>query len=134
MDAFNRGINAMKESGLITGHGITRNCKVSHLMFIDDVLCARDAKISKWEYFHKMFDKFVNASGLINDTSKTKLITNDDGSEVNQEITSLFWINIRSMLEGFKYLGCFLKPNNPLIQDWEWLVIKLKGKPTCWDH
>lgn len=55
MDTLSRGIISMKEVGVIKGCGISKSSRISHLMFVDDIMCAREAKITKWEAFHKIF-------------------------------------------------------------------------------
>lgn len=77
MDAISRNIIAMKEYGQITGCKTSRNYEMTHLMFVDDVLCVGANEITQWETFHKIFDKFGKAFGLIINSSKTELITND---------------------------------------------------------
>lgn len=85
MDSLSRGINTMK--GIITICKISRNYEVSHLLFINDVLCAGATEITEWEYFHHMSDIFGKESTLIISSSKTKLINYDHGSEVHHGIS-----------------------------------------------
>jgi len=35
---------------------------------------------------------------------------------------------------GFKYLGCFLKPNCHTKADWQWLEKKFEKKISNWSH
>lgn len=64
MDTLSRGIKSMKEVSAIKGCGISKNSRISHLMFVDDIMCVGEAKISEWEAFHKTFLKFSNVFGL----------------------------------------------------------------------
>lgn len=134
MDAFNRGINTTKEVGAIKGCGIYRNCHLSHLLFVDDIICARTEKNWEWETFHKIFQNFNKAPRLKNNKDKTECISDDGDLMELKGIASMFEVNICSLSNGFKYLGCHLKPCNYKSSDWDWLVDKFEKMLYRWDH
>jgi hypothetical protein len=41
---------------------------------------------------------------------------------------------VKSIDEGFKYLGFFLKPNCYSVNDWRWLIIKVEKIISNWCH
>lgn len=131
MDILNRSIMAIKESCQTIGSKISRNGEVTTFMFGDDVMCDGVTEITEWETFHKIFDKFGKASRLVINSSKPKLITNDQVSNIILATATLFGINICFMIDGFKYLGLFLKLIKYLSHGLEWLIAKLKNKLTC---
>ena len=45
-----------------------------------------------------------------------------------------FPYTIKSMDEGFKYLGFVLKPNAYSFKDWMWLYRKIEGRIGCWTY
>jgi len=59
MDAFGRGIKAMMKVGLTSSCNISRNCILSHILFVDDVLYIGEEKYSKWVSFHKVFENLA---------------------------------------------------------------------------
>jgi len=124
MEALSRGIKAKVEAGAIVGCNLARGCNISHLMFVDDVLCAGEAKLSVWVAFQKIFGDFSKASGLVINQEKTELISDLVDSSVMIEIADMFGVKIRSMSGCFKYLGCKLKLNKYSILDWDWLISK----------
>jgi hypothetical protein len=42
--------------------------------------------------------------------------------------------DVKPIDEGFKYLGCFLKPNCYTRMDWNWLVKKIEKRIANWSH
>jgi hypothetical protein len=41
---------------------------------------------------------------------------------------------VKPVEDGFKYLGCFLKPNCYINSDWNWLVKKFEKRIANWSH
>lgn len=91
-------------------------------MFVDDILCVGETKLSKWAAFHKIFMDFGKSYGIYIKKDKTELITVVVDDPEVLEIVVLFGIKIHSLIGGFKYLGCFLNPSKYLLNDWEWLL------------
>ncbi len=127
MDSFSREIQAMKEARKIKGCGITRNTRLSHLLFIDDILRTGVEKLSEWEAFHKIFHDFHKASGLYTNIIKSELLSNGGETTYIIDIADLFGVKIRPLSQGFIYLGRFLKPNKYKIVDWDWLIAKFEN-------
>lgn len=86
-------------------------------MFVDDVLCADQAKLVEWWEFHQIISNFGLTSRLFMNKLKSELISDID-DPVMQEIASIFGLKIRPLSHGFKYLDFQLKPNSYEIQDW----------------
>lgn len=49
-------------------------------------------------------------------------------------MTSLFRVRILCLFEGFKYLGCILKPNKYKISYWEWIITLFERMFLRWDN
>lgn len=102
-------------------------------MFVDNVLCAGQAKLVEWWEFHQIISNFGLASRLFMNKVKSELISDID-DPVMQEIASIFGLKIRPLSHGFKYLGFQLKPNSYEIQDWYWLIHKFEKKLFLWEN
>jgi len=102
MDTLSKRINSMKEVGDIKGCGISKNSRLSQLMFLDNIMCPREEKISEWEALHKIYLKLSNASRLNFNKNKTKLIF--DGGSLMEVIViaSMFEIKTSPLSNGFK--------------------------------
>jgi hypothetical protein len=49
-------------------------------------------------------------------------------------LKGLLPFEVKPIDEGFKYLGCFLKPNCYSRMDWIWLVKKFEKRIASWSH
>jgi hypothetical protein len=45
---------------------------------------------------------------------------------------NLFQYQFGDLKNGFKYLGCFMKPDNYRVEDWRWLVRKFEKRINHW--
>lgn len=124
----------MKKFHTISRCGIFRNSNFSHLMFLDGVLCAREAKISQWVSFYRILKNFGKDFELYINKYKTGLILDVGDSMEILKIATLFGVKICPMSKGFKYLGLFLKPCSYNKLDQESLVSKFKKILTHWGH
>lgn len=64
--------------------------------------------------------------------SKSYFMENRFDEDTFLEVKSLFPFEVKSIDDGLKYLGYFLKPNNFLKEDWIWLVEKVEKRSGKW--
>lgn len=80
----------MMKVGSTSGCNISRNCILSHILFVDDVLYIEEEKYSKWVSFHKLFEKFGKKVGLFINKNKNEIISDEADTKAIFEIASLF--------------------------------------------
>jgi hypothetical protein len=98
-----------------------------HLLFVDDVLIMTKASIEEWEEINKILDVFCSATGLMINVQKSTFLHFGVQQGTLEYLKEIFHYNFNDILNGFRYLGFFLKPDNYKVEDWHWLISKFKN-------
>jgi hypothetical protein len=134
MDGLSRLIEKEKYLGKIMGVKVLVRVRITHLLFVDDVLLFGRGSISEWRDFHRILCLFSKATGLMINLDKSSFLSHAVDDEMQYQIKDLFNIHVIDLELGFKYLGFFLKPNCYATSDWIWLIQKVEKKIGLWCH
>jgi hypothetical protein len=123
-------VDAKNIGGILVARGI----RITHLLFVDDVVLFGIGSKSEWETYKKVLDLFCKATGMAFSIQKSVFL------EAGWEVEQLDWLKellpfeVRSVDEGFKYLGFHIKPNCYSRADWVWLEKKFEKRIVHWTH
>ena len=101
---------------------LTNNLRISHLLFIDDMLLFCDGSRRDAETLEKTLDLFKKATGMLVNNHKSCLTTNLLTKEEELWYADIFPFEHKPLDARIKYLGFQLKPNDYTKNDWGWLV------------
>lgn len=127
-------INRAVASNLFAPVKICKNIKLSHSLFVDDVLIFAMLSLSTWTCFKTILDRFHRATGLTMNKAKTFLYYNDADDSISSQIAQIFDITYRPLSEGLKYLDFSLKCRSYKSEDWRWIVDRFHKKLADWSH
>lgn len=132
IDAMSLHINpavALKE---IIPIRICKNIKMSHNLFVEDVLIFAMLSMATWLCIKSILDRFHKASGLAMNKAKTILYHNGVDEHLICRIAQIFDIQYKPLSDGIKYLGFRLKGRSYKSTDWRWLVDRFLNKLALW--
>eukprot|EP00253_Pinus_taeda_P004659 PITA_04659 len=134
MEGLSRLIISATRDGTLKGLKITKECYLTHLLFVDDVLILLDGSMRDTMTFSHILALFSQATGMqVNRAKSTITMTRTSVNEA-QHALQAFPYNIHPIDRGLKYLGFWLKPTCQRIADWTWLISKLEKRLTCWSY
>jgi hypothetical protein len=110
------------------GIKVSRIINILHLLFMDDVLIITKASIEEWDEINKILDVFCSATSLMINVQKSNSLHSGVQQGTLEYLKELFQYNFNDLLEGFTYLGFFLKPNSYKVEDWHWLISKFEKR------
>jgi hypothetical protein len=110
------------------GIKVSRIINILHLLFMDDVLIMTKASIEEWDEINKILDVFCSATSLMINVQKSNSLHSGVQQGTLEYLKELFQYNFNDLLEGFTYLGFFLKPNSYKVEDWHWLISKFEKR------
>jgi hypothetical protein len=90
---------------------VAKGIRITHLLFVDDVVLFGIGRKSESETYKKLLDLFGKATSMVVSIQKSVFL------EVGWEVEQLEWLkellpfDVRTVDEGFKYLGFHIKPN-----------------------
>lgn len=113
---------------------ICRNNYISHNLFVDDVLIFAMLCRITWSYLHVILKRFQDATGLHINKSKSTLFHNDINMETTEWVSRLFGIEMKSIKNGFKYLGFHLKAKGYSKAYWLWIIDRYHKKISIWEY
>ena len=82
-----------------------------------------EGSINNIEALLALIDKYIKATGMVENVEKSNLIHKDFSEETIQRSREVIHYQITHVEEGFKYFGFTLKPNCYSYQDWVWLLL-----------
>eukprot|EP00253_Pinus_taeda_P035638 PITA_35638 len=103
MERLSRMIKDEHRRGRLQGIKITDDCRLTHLLFVDDVLIFLNGSIATAYTQHQI-----------------------------QFALHCFRFTQLGLVEGLKYLGYKLKPLSYKIADWTWLIAKMDKRLNIW--
>jgi hypothetical protein len=102
---------------------------------VDDVLIMTRASIEEWKAIDEILKIFCRAMGLVVNLLKSTFHYSGIQQEVLDSFKDIFPYNFADLykfVEGFRYLGYFLKPDNYKAEDWRWLILKFEKRIGHW--
>jgi hypothetical protein len=134
VEGLSRSILKKVEERKIEGVLVEKGIRITHLLFVDDVLLFGNGTLTEWETFKEVLDLFCLATGMSFSPHKSLFL---EAGWLEEELTVLkvlFPFEVKPLETGFKYLGFFLKPNCYSLADWGWLEKKIEKRISSWSH
>jgi hypothetical protein len=129
---LSRAFEEAKFHGEFQGIPITPNLKVTHLLFVDDVLILCNGLRGDAEKLSRILEPIGRTTRmLINERKSTLSVHNMDVEEM-LSYKEFFPYEQRDLDDGLKYMGFQLKPNKYRKEDWIWLLAKLEKRLKVW--
>lgn len=122
MEGFSRMINSAAHEGHFTSMLVSPQVKITHSLFVDNLLVFGCTLCKDWIYLQAMLDRFGTATGLIINKLKSKLLYAHSEEVGIILIAKILGVSAAKMEEGITYLGFRLKPCSYVNKDWEWIV------------
>ena len=130
IEGLSRMINIFKLKEKIKGIKISLTVFISHLIFVDDVILIRKGFKEEWQHFAEIIKILCAIFGMEVSITKSIFICHRVSEEVLRRISAILHAQTLEMIECFKYLGYFLKPNTYMFDVWLWLL-KNYGNRIC---
>jgi hypothetical protein len=134
VEGLSRAIQEQVRDKKLEGVYVERGLRITHLMFVDDVILFGSGNITEWEVFKEVLDLFFQATGMAFSPQKSSFLEAGWKAEDLALLKELFPFEVKPVDVGFKYLGCFLKPNCYTKADWIWLEKKIEKRISNWSH
>jgi hypothetical protein len=131
-EGLSRAIVTARDRGYFQGISISPNKRVTHLLFVDDVLIFYSGLRRDVEKLAIILDLFGKAMSMQINSRKSTLSTHNMEREEVEHYMDIFSFEQRELDEGLNYLGFHLKPNNYRKVDWLWLLEKLEKRLKGW--
>jgi hypothetical protein len=134
VEGLSRAIQEQVRENNIEGIPVARGLNITHLMFVDDVILFGSGNISEWEVFKEVMDLFCKATWMAFSPQKSSFLEAGWKAEDLALLKELIPFEVKPVEVGFKYLGCFLKPNCYTKADWQWMEKKFEKRISNWSH
>lgn len=132
VEVLSRLINQEKEEVKLEGVKVSMVLKITHLLFMDDVMISGKGSLFEWPVYKDILEFFCKAPSMaISDQKSTFLEYGLEDGFLNH-LKDLFPYDVINLDSSIKYLCLYLKPNSYLKEDWCWLVRKLEKRITSW--
>ena len=106
-----------KEKGRIRGIKISANMTLTNLLFVDNVVLFCIGTVDEWMAFDVILETFCAASGMFISLEKSGFLFSDLELGVQRSIHSFLPYKMEPILNGFKYLGYFIKSLGYKVKD-----------------
>jgi hypothetical protein len=134
VEGLSRIILKLVEEGKIEGVLVANGIKITHLLFVDDVLFFGNTSLTEWKVLKETLDLFCNATGMSFSSQKSLFLEAGWTWEELTVLKDILPYEVKSIEVGFKYLGFFIKPNCYTLADWSWLQKKMEKRISNWSH
>jgi hypothetical protein len=111
VEGLSRILLKLVEVGRLEGVLVANGVRITHLLFVDDVILFGKGSLAEWQVFKDALDLFCNATGMTFSSQKSQFLEAGWSGEELFQLKENFPFEVKSLEEGFKYLGFFLKPN-----------------------
>ena len=111
MEGLSLALKRSQENGLLSSIKVSRLLKILHLLFVEDILLMNFGAIAEWIEICRILKLFCNAYGLQINPYKTTFLHHGITPSVLDSLKYYFPYNHRDLVEGFRYLGFYLKFN-----------------------
>jgi hypothetical protein len=131
-EGLSRAISNAVRSRDFHGIQLTTSLSITYLPFVDDILIFCNGWRRDVEVLANILSIFRSTTGVQINIQKSTLSFSEMEREEEEIYQMLFPFTFQDFLEGLKYLGFHLKPNNYLKKDWKWLISKLEKRLSGW--
>jgi hypothetical protein len=131
-EGLSRALESTKSNREFEGIAIYPTLRVTHLLFVDDVIIFCNGSRRDAGKLHDILDLFSLATGMVINGGKSMIITQNMDEEEIEEYRNFFSFEIKGLDAGLKYLGFHLKPNSYKKVDWMWLLAKMEKRLNIW--
>jgi hypothetical protein len=131
-EGLSRAILNAVRTGEFHGIQITTSQRLTHLLFVDDILIFCSGQRQDAEVLSNILSLFRSTTGMQINIQKSTLSFSELEREEEDLYKRLFPFTHQDFTDGLKYLGFHLKPNNYLKNDWKWLISKLEKRLSGW--
>jgi hypothetical protein len=125
MEGLSLLLKNSQSEGTISGIKIARFTKILHLLFVDDILILSKASLLEWREIDKLISVFCKSSGLAVNLSKSTVHFAGLSELELGKFKSVLHYTFSDLINGFCYLGYFLKTGAHRTTDWGWIVTKV---------
>ena len=112
MEGLTRLIKEAQLDGRLDRVKISIVTRITHILFVHDVLLFGKVSIEEWSIYKEVLDLFCSATSMDFSHNKSMFLEVGLDGEVLSQIKLLLPFNIQPLESGFKYLVFFLKPND----------------------
>jgi hypothetical protein len=88
---------------------VARGLRITHLMFVDDIVLFGNGNLSEWKVFKQVLDLFFQATGMAFNPQKSTFLEASWNDAELALLREFFPFVVKPLDDGFKYLGCYLK-------------------------
>jgi hypothetical protein len=110
------------------GSAQASNKKLTHLLFVDDVLIFCFCAAVEGKILKDIPSLFCDAMGMLININKSTIFLPNVEEEFRNIFSNRFNFPLQALGEGIKYLGFMSKPNNYGIANQSWLLSKKERK------
>jgi hypothetical protein len=111
VDALSRLICEVRSKGNFRGVKIIDQVSITHLLFVDVVLCLSQGVGRDFSTLKSILDMFCKAPGMEINHEKSSILPCNLSSSSLQRLARLLPFSCKELDSCFKYLGLFLNPN-----------------------
>jgi hypothetical protein len=125
-EGLSRALISATNSGDFKGIKTSPDFRITHLLFVDDVLIFCSGRPRDAETLAAILQLFKDATGMNINSQKSTLSLIEIDEITTTYYKTLFPFPLQELQQGIKYLGFQLKANNYHKRDWSWLLSKLE--------
>ena len=118
----------------LTGLELASGLQLTHLLFVDDILLFCNGSRRDVDCLHRGITLFKVTTGMQINLQKSTLSLIHLRAPDMRYMSTIFPVPATNILEGLKYLGFYLKPNDYRKSDWKWLIGKLEKRLQGWSN
>jgi len=127
MEGLRLALKRIQVEGTLTHIKVSRLIRILHLLFFDDILIMTKASILEWMEIKKLLSSFYNVIGLMINAHKKSFLQYGVQQQVMDTLKSYFLYNFKDLINGFRYLGYFLKLIGKNSRNGNGLLISIKS-------
>ena len=128
VEGLSRAIKEQVRENNLEGIYVARGHYITHLMFVDDIIMFGNGSFGEWILYKDLLELLSKATGMAFSPQKSMLLEARWRTEDLALLKEILPFDVKSVDVGFKYRGCFLKPNCYKKSDWYWLVRKFEKR------
>jgi ribonuclease HI len=132
VEGLSKAIDSTARAGNFQGILVAPGMRITHLLFVDDVLIFCNGRVGDAETLDDILSLFRLATWMIINDQKSTITTSEMDGEEMAVYQIFFPFTLQDISEGIKYLGFQLKPNSYRKEDWKWLITKLEKRLNGW--
>jgi hypothetical protein len=122
----------VRARGMLNGVKVTSSKRISHLLFVDDVLLFRDGSPHEFQALNNTLELYKVVTGMEINVSKSYLLLCFLSMDPGHALADLLHFPCKSIDDGLKYFGFYLKHNSYKNFDWIWLFKKVEAHISHW--